>query len=144
MKILYVIVHHDDAKNISYVLNRNGYRVTRFNSSIGLFKKMAIADTLAQSILYLTTPHLPVWQRLANLVAYGGKFREIRDAHLTFHIGDACSWRSQEYSDYFEENWSEYLSLFGQIEAERGEFDPLLRSYLLHTGSRRLFPDLAR
>jgi len=80
---------------------------------------------------------------LANLVAYGGKFREIRDAHLTFHIGDSMSWRQDEYHDYFQENWNEYLALFKQIEAERGEFDPLLRSYLLDMGEKRFIPDFS-
>jgi hypothetical protein len=81
---------------------------------------------------------------LANLVAYSTKFREFKNMHLTFHIGDSMSWRREEYHDYFHENWNEYLALFKQIEAERGRFDPLLRSYLLDTGSRRQFPDFAR
>jgi hypothetical protein len=77
---------------------------------------------------------------LANMVAYSTRFKEFKNKHLTFHIGDSLSWRQDEYHDYFQENWNEYLTLFKQIEAERGEFDPLLRSYLLDTGSKRQFP----
>lgn len=78
---------------------------------------------------------------LANLVAHAGRFKEFRDAHLTFHLGDACAWRSEEYSDYFRENWNEYLALFQQIEAARGDFEPRLRAYLLDTGDSRFIPD---
>jgi hypothetical protein len=81
---------------------------------------------------------------LANLVAYSSAFKEFRNEHLTFHIGDACTWRNDELSDYFQENWNEYLALFQQIEADRGEFDPLLRSYLLDTGSKRQFPSFGQ
>jgi hypothetical protein len=81
---------------------------------------------------------------LANMVAYAGKFREFRNEHLTFHIGDSMSWRQDEYHDYFQENWNEYLRLFGEIEADRGGFDPELRSYLLDTGSARRIPDFSR
>jgi hypothetical protein len=77
---------------------------------------------------------------LANMVAYSTRFKEFKNKHLTFHIGDSMSWRQDEYHDYFQENWNEYLALFKQIETERGEFDPLLRSYLLDTGSKRQFP----
>ncbi len=78
---------------------------------------------------------------LANQVAGGGAFREFRDAHLTFHIGDACAWRDEALSDYLRENWNEYLAVFKEIEAERGEFQPDIRSYLLDTGERRFLPD---
>jgi hypothetical protein len=78
---------------------------------------------------------------LANMVSYSTKFREFRNEHLTFHIGDPCSWRKEEYNDYFKENWNEYLSLFNQIEAELGTFDPVLRSYLLDAGEKRIIPD---
>jgi hypothetical protein len=80
---------------------------------------------------------------LANQVATGGAFREFRDAHLTFHIGDACAWRNEELTDYLRENWNEYLAVFREIEAGRGEFDPAIRSYLLDTGARRFLPDFA-
>jgi hypothetical protein len=78
---------------------------------------------------------------LANMVAYSSKFREFRDKHLTFHIGDAQVWRNEEYSDYFQENWHEYLKIFQQLEVEHGKFDPTWRSYLMDTGAKRQFPN---
>jgi len=77
---------------------------------------------------------------LANMVTYAAKFKEFRNVHLTFHIGDSVTWRQDEYSDYFRENHTEYLKIFNQLEAEHGEFEPVLRSYLLDTGDRRQFP----
>lgn len=81
---------------------------------------------------------------LANMAAYAGKFREFRDEHLTFHIGDACAWRKEQFSDYSRKNWNEYLALFREIEADRGPFDPQIRSYLLDTGDNRFIPDFNR
>lgn len=78
---------------------------------------------------------------VANMVAYSNKFKEFRDAHLTFHIGDSMQWRQEEYSDYFQENQKEYLKIFKQLEPERGEFESVLRSYLLDTGDKRKIPD---
>jgi hypothetical protein len=78
---------------------------------------------------------------LANLVALATRFREFRDLHATFHIGDSCVWRKEEFADYYRENWSEYLAVFGEIEAERGAFDPPVRSFLLDAGDSRFIPD---
>ena len=80
---------------------------------------------------------------LANMVAYSSNFREFRDKHLTFHIGDAQVWRNEEYSDYFQENWNEYFKIFSQLEAEHGMFDPVWHSYLLDSGEKRKIPDFA-
>jgi hypothetical protein len=77
---------------------------------------------------------------LANMAAYAGKFKEFRNEHLTFHIGDAQKWRQDDYQDYFLANLNEYLTLFSQLEAEQGRFEPVLRSYLLDTGDKRPFP----
>ena len=77
---------------------------------------------------------------LANLVTYSSKFKEFKNEHLTFHIGDPCPWRKEKFSDYFWENRNEYLTLFQQLEAEHGEFEPVWRSYLLDSGDRRQFP----
>jgi hypothetical protein len=78
---------------------------------------------------------------LANLVTYATKFKEFRNKHVTFHIGNSLPWRSNEYQDYFRENWNEYLKIFQQLEAEHGEFEPIWRSYLLDTVPKRQFPD---
>ncbi|MGD2090360.1 MAG: hypothetical protein PVH61_29555 [Candidatus Aminicenantes bacterium] len=78
---------------------------------------------------------------LANMVTYATKFKEFRDEHLTFHIGDPCSWRREEFSDYFQQNRNEYLKIFNQLEAEHGIFEPVWRSYLLDTGPKRIIPN---
>jgi len=78
---------------------------------------------------------------LANMVTYSSHFKEFRNIHLTFHIGDSQTWRNEDYADYSRENRHEYLKIFQQLEAEHGEFDPTWRSYLLDTGAKRQFPN---
>ena len=78
---------------------------------------------------------------LANMVTYAAKYREFRNEHLTFHIGDSCTWRNETFNDYFQENWNEYLIIFQQLETECGEFESLVRSYLLDAGDKRHIPD---
>ena len=81
---------------------------------------------------------------LANLVTYSAKFKEFKNEHVTFHIGDSLPWRQDEYHDYFQENWNEYLKIFHQLEAEHGGFEPTRRSYLLDAGAKRKFPPFDR
>jgi len=78
---------------------------------------------------------------LANMATYAAKYREFRNEHLTFHIGDSCTWRNDQFSDYFQENWNQYQSVFQQLERECGQFEPLVRSYLLDSGDKRNIPD---
>lgn len=78
---------------------------------------------------------------LANMLAYSRNFKEFRDAHLTFHIGNSLEWRREEYADYLQENYREYLAIIKKLESERGTFNPVLRSYLLDTGNHRTIPD---
>jgi len=78
---------------------------------------------------------------LANMVAGSGKFKEFRKKHLTFHLGDSLQWRREEYHDYFQENLTEYKTIYRQLESEHGDFEPALRSYLLDTGDKRHIPD---
>lgn len=78
---------------------------------------------------------------LANMVTYATRFKEFRNEHLTFHIGDPCPWRNKEFSDYFQENWDQYLSIFRQLESECGHYEPIVRSYLLDSGDNRNIPD---
>jgi hypothetical protein len=78
---------------------------------------------------------------LANLVAWSTRFAEFRDFHVTFHIGDAQTWRDSRFSDYQEHNRQEYMTIFSHLEAARGVFDPQTRSYLLDTGTARQMPD---
>jgi hypothetical protein len=80
---------------------------------------------------------------LINLCAYSGKFKEFKDLHLTFHIGDPRPWMRGEFSDYFRHNREELLRIFEQIEAERGKFEPAWRSYLIDFPKDRQFPAFA-
>lgn len=78
---------------------------------------------------------------LANLVAYGSKFKEFQDLYLTFHIGDPRPWMKEEFSDYFLHNRRELLKIVEQIESESGKFDPVWRSYLIDFPKKgRQFP----
>lgn len=78
---------------------------------------------------------------LANMATYADKYREFRNEHLTFHIGDPCTWRNEQFNDYFQENRNEYLKIFQQLETECGQFEPMVRSYLLDSGDKRHIPD---
>jgi hypothetical protein len=78
---------------------------------------------------------------LANMLCFSKKFKEFRNQHLSFHIGDSCTWRHQEFSDYTAHNREEYLTIFRQLESEVGGFDSELLSYLLDTGPERIIPD---
>lgn len=77
---------------------------------------------------------------LANMVTYSSRFKEFRDEHLTFHIGDSLDWRRDDYSDYKDRNRNEYEKIFRQLEIEHGEFEPVWRSYLWDAGAKRQFP----
>lgn len=79
---------------------------------------------------------------LANLVARARKFREFRNLHLTFHLGNDKSWRNPLLRDYQDHNWAEYMKVFPELEADSPRFrDPLWRSYLINAGKQRHFPE---
>lgn len=80
---------------------------------------------------------------LANLVSYSTRFKEFRNEHLTFHIGDPRPWKREEFSDYFKHNQEEYLSIFKELEEENRICDSLWRSYLLDTGAKREIPSFS-
>lgn len=81
---------------------------------------------------------------LANLAVHGARFREHRDLHLTFHLGDSLSWRNGEFSDYLQANREEYLRIASTLEREAGGFSAEFRSYLLDAGPQRSIPDFDR
>ncbi len=78
---------------------------------------------------------------LANIVTYADKFKEFRHEHLTFHIGDPCTWRNEQFNDYIQENQRQYHAIFAQLESQHHPFDPIVRSYLLDTADQRTIPD---
>lgn len=77
---------------------------------------------------------------LANMVYFSTRFREFRDHHFTFHIGDSLGWRRERYSDYFQHNKKQYDSIFNRLETQLGALGPVWRSYLTDTGARRQIP----
>ena len=61
---------------------------------------------------------------LANMVAHARSFKEHRDAHLTFHLGDDRSWRHKTYADYDHHNTAELLNILATLERKVGPFGP--------------------
>lgn len=81
---------------------------------------------------------------LANLAVHAARFREFRDLHLTFHLGDSLSWRQTEFDDYLQANREEYQRVASALEREAGGFPAEFRSYLLDAGRQRSIPDFDR
>ncbi len=77
---------------------------------------------------------------LADMVYHGSRFKEFRNHHLTFHIGDSVTWRRDEYSDYFQHNWDEYTAIFKRLESQLGPLEPVWHSYLMDAGAKRRIP----
>ena len=59
---------------------------------------------------------------LANLVAYGRRFAEFKESHLTFHIGDDRRGKVSELADYHEHNTCELMRILAALEQENGPF----------------------
>ena len=79
---------------------------------------------------------------LANMVACSNRFREYRDLHLTFHLGDNRSWRNPHLMDYTRHNQEVYFRIFPELEKKSKRLrHPVWRSYLVDTGETRQFPD---
>lgn len=57
----------------------------------------------------------------ANLACFARKFREFRDLHLTFHIGDDGVWKRHGMNDYFRHNTAEGEAI---LNALAPRFDP--------------------
>jgi hypothetical protein len=60
---------------------------------------------------------------IANLVAHAERFKEFKDQHLTFHLGNDRGWQGSAYADYAEHNTREALSILSLLEKERGPFE---------------------
>jgi hypothetical protein len=56
---------------------------------------------------------------LWNLVAYSRKFREFKELHLTFHIGNGQSWKDLRYKDYDDHNQIEALKALSSMDREK-------------------------
>lgn len=60
---------------------------------------------------------------LANLVAHAKCFHELKDQHLTFHLGNDRPWQRSVYADYAAHNSREALRILAELEAKHGPFD---------------------
>jgi hypothetical protein len=47
---------------------------------------------------------------ICNLICFASHFQEIKDAHLTFHVGNAMSWNHPDLADYKRHNTTEFLA----------------------------------
>jgi hypothetical protein len=59
---------------------------------------------------------------LANLTSFSSQFKEFRDEHLTFHIGDSRSWRGRDFAEYNAHNTDALMQVLADLEAEHGKF----------------------
>ena len=61
---------------------------------------------------------------LGNLIAHAKNFKEFRDLHLTFHLGNDRSWWHKDFDDYETHNTSEAVRVLTEIETRYGSFGP--------------------
>lgn len=59
---------------------------------------------------------------LANMVGYGENFKEFKQEHLTFHIGDERNWLNPAFADYDQHNTQQLMLILEEIEREKGPF----------------------
>jgi hypothetical protein len=60
---------------------------------------------------------------MVNVLVHAKRFSLIQDAHLTFHIGDDMTWKSDRYSDYTEFNAREARTSLESLDKRYGPFD---------------------
>lgn len=59
---------------------------------------------------------------ICNLACYANNFKEFKQEHLTFHIGDDRVAHKQDYEDYTAHNRREWLQSLSEIERRYGPF----------------------
>jgi Sulfotransferase family len=62
---------------------------------------------------------------LWNLSLSSERFKEFKDLHLTFHIGNDRIWKREEYADYASHNRREAIKVLAQLERREGAIDRL-------------------
>ena len=60
---------------------------------------------------------------LANLMVHANRFTIIRDAHLTFHIGDKKDWKSDSNSEYRLFNQQQAREVVETMDRKYGPLD---------------------
>lgn len=74
-----------------------------------------------------------------NLIYNARNFKEFKDLHLTFHIGDDRSWNSPELTDYFEYNRKALARTLKHYRTIRTIPDhPLIEKYLRQIETKSL------
>ena len=58
----------------------------------------------------------------ANLLAYSQKFLELKQDHLTFHLGNDRSWDHRRFADYLAHNKAQAHTILQKIDTEIGGF----------------------
>jgi hypothetical protein len=60
---------------------------------------------------------------LWNLICHSQNFREVKESHLTFHLGNDKQWENDVYRDYADHNKREALNVLAELEKQYGPFD---------------------
>jgi hypothetical protein len=61
---------------------------------------------------------------LSNLIALSENFKEFRNEHLTFHLGDDKTWNRKSFSDYRKHNYTQLILQLEQLTKIYGDFSP--------------------
>lgn len=61
---------------------------------------------------------------VANLMAFTDRYREFRDEHLTFHMGNDRNWHKKSDLEYVDFNRKEVLGILQELELVSGKFAP--------------------
>jgi len=59
----------------------------------------------------------------ANLAMEARRFREFKDLHLTFHVGDDRGWVRRKYADYWEHNRRQLEAVLQNLESRHGRMN---------------------
>jgi hypothetical protein len=60
---------------------------------------------------------------LANLMAHAERFKEFKNLHLTFHLGNDRGWSDPARADYASHNTRQLLAALAELEVDVGPFD---------------------
>ncbi len=79
---------------------------------------------------------------ITNIICYSESFDLYKDLHLTFHIGDDRSWRSNRFQDYDAHNRDEFRRILEELEKrqelKKTELVSSFTESLRHSGNKSL------
>ncbi len=61
---------------------------------------------------------------IANIIAFSRQFKEFKELHATFHLGDERSWNNPEYNDYYYYHVTELVGVLEQLGASPHVVNP--------------------